>query len=173
VKSYRRWFNENEKIALDVNTKYVLHEVSAPDGYDTAEDIVFSLNQYDSSLVFYEKVNGEWKESRMTAEYKLTMVDQKAGTHTYPHDNNHTKDHPHKPDDETKNHQTDHGTETPRPDKNKETVTKTSDSQEQPKETQSSTTVNTGVADNSAWLGLFVIAALGLAAVLLRKKRMN
>lgn len=173
VKSYHRWFNENEKIALDVNTKYVLHEVSAPDGYDTAEDIVFSLNQYDSSLVFYEKVNGEWKESRMTAEYKLTMVDQKAGTHTYPHDNNHTKDHPHKPDDETKNHQTDHGTETPHPDKNKEMVTKTSDSQKQPKETQSSTTVNTGVADNSAWLGLFVIAVLGLAAVLLRKKRMN
>lgn len=32
--------------ALDVNTEYVLHEVSAPDGYKTADDVHFTIDKF-------------------------------------------------------------------------------------------------------------------------------
>ncbi|MEE0956098.1 MAG: Cna B-type domain-containing protein, partial [Eubacterium sp.] len=32
--------------SLNVNTEYILHEVSAPDGYDVAPDVVFTIDDY-------------------------------------------------------------------------------------------------------------------------------
>ncbi|MCF0108826.1 MAG: Cna B-type domain-containing protein, partial [Erysipelotrichaceae bacterium] len=64
-------------VPLNVDTKYILHEVSAPKGYNLADDIIFSLNSFDSSITVWkadgtkdEAASAEWTTSKM-----LTMVD--------------------------------------------------------------------------------------------------
>lgn len=39
---------------MNVDTYYILHEVSAPDGYQLADDIMFIINKYDSSITIYK-----------------------------------------------------------------------------------------------------------------------
>ena len=54
AKAFNRWFDDAQTEPLNVNTVYVLHEVSAPEGYKLADDIAFELNQYDSSVTIWK-----------------------------------------------------------------------------------------------------------------------
>ena len=67
--------------SLNVDTEYVLHEVSAPEGYNLADDILFSINKYDSSinvykfddngnLVYDKEASDAWVSTKT-----LTMID--------------------------------------------------------------------------------------------------
>jgi pilin isopeptide linkage protein len=49
--SFARWFDKAKSVSVDVDKYYILHEVSAPDGYQLADDILFKLNPYDSSII--------------------------------------------------------------------------------------------------------------------------
>ena len=52
--AFARWFDEAQTVAMNVDTDYILHEVSAPDGYELADDILFRINKYDSSITVYK-----------------------------------------------------------------------------------------------------------------------
>ena len=51
---FARWFDEAQTKSMNVDTYYILHEVSAPDGYQLADDILFRINKYDSSITIYK-----------------------------------------------------------------------------------------------------------------------
>ena len=52
--SFARWFDDAKTLPMNVDTYYILHEVSAPDGYQLADDILFMINKYDSSITVYK-----------------------------------------------------------------------------------------------------------------------
>ena len=52
--AFARWFDEAKTVPMNVDTDYILHEVSAPDGYALADDIQFRINKYDSSISVYK-----------------------------------------------------------------------------------------------------------------------
>jgi pilin isopeptide linkage protein len=52
--SFARWFDDAKTRSMNVDTYYILHEVSAPDGYELADDIMFMINKYDSSITVYK-----------------------------------------------------------------------------------------------------------------------
>ena len=52
--SFARWFDGAGTEPMNVDTYYILHEVSAPDGYQLADDIMFIINKYDSSITVYK-----------------------------------------------------------------------------------------------------------------------
>ena len=52
--SFARWFDDAKTVPMNVDTYYILHEVSAPDGYQLADDILFMINKYDSSITVYK-----------------------------------------------------------------------------------------------------------------------
>ena len=52
--TFARWFDEAQTKSMNVDTYYILHEVSAPDGYQLADDILFRINKYDSSITIYK-----------------------------------------------------------------------------------------------------------------------
>lgn len=71
---FARWLDKGE--SLNVGTYYVLHEVSAPEGYQLADDIVFAIGQYDSGITVYKTgADGGFVEDKDATE-KL------ANTHT-------------------------------------------------------------------------------------------
>lgn len=71
---FARWLDKGEP--LNVGTYYVLHEVSAPEGYQLADDIVFAIGQYDSGITVYKTgADGGFVEDKDATE-KL------ANTHT-------------------------------------------------------------------------------------------
>ena len=47
---FARWFDDAKTVSMNVDTDYILHEVSAPEGYELADDILFRINRYDSSI---------------------------------------------------------------------------------------------------------------------------
>ncbi|MDY2836338.1 MAG: FctA domain-containing protein [Bilifractor sp.] len=52
---FARWFDGEVKTkSIKVDTYYILHEVSAPEGYELADDILFMINKYDSSITVYK-----------------------------------------------------------------------------------------------------------------------
>ena len=53
-KAFARWFDDAKTVPMNVDTDYILHEVSAPDGYELADDIQFRINKYDSSITVYK-----------------------------------------------------------------------------------------------------------------------
>ncbi len=54
---------------LNVETPYVLVETNAPDGYAIADNIIFSIGQYDSSITCYTL-----KDGKLTASEKETQL---------------------------------------------------------------------------------------------------
>ena len=54
---------------LNVDTPYVLVETNAPDGYAIADNIIFSIGQYDSSITCYTL-----KDGKLTASEKETQL---------------------------------------------------------------------------------------------------
>ncbi|MGN0363834.1 MAG: Spy0128 family protein, partial [Bilifractor sp.] len=52
---FARWFDDAKTKSMNVETYYILHEVSAPDGYQLADDILFKINKYDSSITIYKQ----------------------------------------------------------------------------------------------------------------------
>lgn len=71
---FARWLDKGE--SLNVGTYYVLHEASAPEGYQLADDIVFAIGQYDSGITVYKTgTDGGFVEDKDATE-KL------ANTHT-------------------------------------------------------------------------------------------
>lgn len=52
--TFARWFDKAQTKSMNVDTYYILHEVSAPDGYQLADDILFRINKYDSSITIYK-----------------------------------------------------------------------------------------------------------------------
>ncbi|MGN0709774.1 MAG: Cna B-type domain-containing protein, partial [Anaerovoracaceae bacterium] len=81
TQAFRRWFDEAQTEPMNVDTYYVLHEVSAPKGYIKADDIVFRINKYDSSITIYtfdkngELVEDKDAEEKWVSDTTLTMVD--------------------------------------------------------------------------------------------------
>jgi pilin isopeptide linkage protein len=53
-KAFARWFDDAQTVPMNVDTDYILHEVSAPEGYELADDIQFRINKYDSSITVYK-----------------------------------------------------------------------------------------------------------------------
>lgn len=51
---FARWFDDAKTVSMNVDTDYILHEVSAPEGYELADDILFRINRYDSSITIYK-----------------------------------------------------------------------------------------------------------------------
>ncbi|MEE3357745.1 MAG: FctA domain-containing protein, partial [Lachnospiraceae bacterium] len=54
---------------LNVETRYVLVETNAPDGYAIADNIIFSIGKYDSSITCYTL-----KDGKLTASEKETQL---------------------------------------------------------------------------------------------------
>lgn len=64
---FARWLEKGE--SLNVGTYYVLHEASAPEGYKLADDIVFSIGQYDSGITVYKTgADGSFVEDKDATE---------------------------------------------------------------------------------------------------------
>ncbi|MBR2283024.1 MAG: choice-of-anchor A family protein, partial [Ruminococcus sp.] len=64
--------NAENANALELDHDYVLHEVSAPDGYKVASDITFKVMEEDNDYVLY--INGEKSNSRV-----FSMADDEEG----------------------------------------------------------------------------------------------
>jgi pilin isopeptide linkage protein len=81
LKEFSRWFDKAQTEPMNVDTYYVLHEVSAPEGYTLADDIVFRINKYDSSITIYkfddegQLVEDKDAEEKWVSDTRLTMVD--------------------------------------------------------------------------------------------------
>ncbi len=90
------WTNQSgERIdkVLDVNTVYTLHEVSAPDGYDVAADVRFTINATDGEVTFVDNTGANVSEivNKTTLNlYDAQTVTEKTVTVTQPSNNSNT-----------------------------------------------------------------------------------
>lgn len=62
---------------LNVNTAYILHEVSAPEGYETAPDTEFSIDDY-GTVSFSTGATIE-NNAELTDKYSVNLYDKKVG----------------------------------------------------------------------------------------------
>lgn len=64
-----------------MGTYYVLHEASAPEGYQLADDIVFAIGEYDSNITVYKAgADGNFVEDKdatekLASSHTLKMMD--------------------------------------------------------------------------------------------------
>lgn len=81
TKDFARWFDEEKTVSMNVDTDYILHEAAAPSGYQLADDIIFRINKYDSSITIYKyDENGSLVEDseameKWVSDTTLDMVD--------------------------------------------------------------------------------------------------
>ncbi|MGI6055518.1 MAG: Spy0128 family protein [Bilifractor sp.] len=79
--TFARWFDEAQTKSMNVDTYYILHEVSAPEGYQLADDILFKINKYDSSITIYKlDANGnlvvdQEAIDKWVSDHTLDMID--------------------------------------------------------------------------------------------------
>ncbi len=79
--TFARWFDKAQTKSLNVDTYYILHEVSAPEGYQLADDILFKINKYDSSITIYKlDANGnlvvdQEAIDKWVSDHTLDMID--------------------------------------------------------------------------------------------------
>lgn len=71
--------DEAEQIhkVLNVNTAYILHEVSAPEGYETAPDTEFSIDDYGT--VSFSTGGTIENNAELTDKYSVNLYDKKVG----------------------------------------------------------------------------------------------
>lgn len=71
--------DEAEQIhkVLNVNTAYVLHEVAAPEGYETAPDTEFSIDDYGT--VSFSTGGTIENNAELTDKYSVNLYDKKVG----------------------------------------------------------------------------------------------
>ncbi|MCI1345874.1 MAG: Cna B-type domain-containing protein, partial [Solobacterium sp.] len=161
-KVFNRFFSEDEP--LNVDTDYVLHEVSAPEGYQKADDIVFRLNKYDSSLSIWRyDEKGSLVEDTKSADeavtdFTLTMTDKPIKVEK---DKVYKQKTIHKDTVLYKNNEVTETITTTDKKGNKVTVTR-----------YGTNTVNTGVANHTAlYVTLIVIAAAAVIVITVLKNR--
>ena len=79
--TFARWFDEAQTKSMNVETYYILHEVSAPEGYQLADDILFKINKYDSSITIYKMdengnlVADQEAIDKWVSDHTLDMID--------------------------------------------------------------------------------------------------
>ena len=160
---FNRFFRKDEE-PLNVDTDYILHEVSAPEGYQKADDIVFRLNKYDSSLSIWrydEKgrlVEDKKSEDEAVTDFTLTMTDKPIKVEK---DKVYKQKTVHKDTVLYKNKEVTETITTTDKKGNKVTVTR-----------YGTNTVNTGVANHTAlYVTLIVIAAAAVIVITVLKNR--
>jgi pilin isopeptide linkage protein len=163
-KVFNRFFSEDEP--LNVDTDYILHEVSAPEGYQKADDIVFRLNKYDSSLSIWKyDEKGNLVEDTKSADeavtdFTLTMTDKPIKVEK---DKVYKQKTVHKDTVLYKNNEVTETVTTTDKKGNKVTVTR-----------YGTNTVNTGVANHTGmYITLIVIAAAAVIVITVLKNRKN
>ena len=159
---FNRFFSPDEP--LNVDTDYILHEVSAPEGYQKADDIVFRLNKYDSSLSIWRyDEKGSLVEDTKSADeavtdFTLTMTDKPIKVEK---DKVYKQKTVHKDTVLYKNKEVTETITTTDKKGNKVTVTR-----------YGTNTVNTGVANHTAlYVTLIVIAAAAVIVITVMKNR--
>ena len=65
--------HQNEKV-LDVDKVYILRELAAPDGYDTAQDVEFKINSEEGKGL---EILSQGNDSELVESYKINMYDKK------------------------------------------------------------------------------------------------
>ena len=65
--------HQNEKV-LDVDKVYILRELAAPDGFDTAQDVEFMINSEEGKGL---TILSQGNDSELVESYKINMYDKK------------------------------------------------------------------------------------------------
>lgn len=66
--------NDENSFGLDVDHKYILREVEAPEGYDKAEDVVFSMNAYGALIIDEGSMKDGYRNCEVV-DSQLTLYD--------------------------------------------------------------------------------------------------